>query len=748
MMKQLEVLGLEKSRTGEIAAAFREMIRGGQILRQPSYLRLVDALDSGGARCLTEVYEQGARDFVERLAGEPMAEAVGKIAARLPLYPYASGVSRRSFRSSSLQANMRPFVRLLGCVFMPKLESSGLPVILRRISLYKNKRGGKANLPADLNVMADFVWEHLIASALDEEGGFVSEEIRAAGESGSVSSVGSVGEAVRAGLSEGKCDRGLRQMLLRAVLKSERRDLFEFVKGYAQTDNGWGWDVARVVELLQAGSEGRVEGQLALLAWVAEYDLWRYEAVAGTVKVWMGFGPFRADGGMMERIVRLALRLAGDPAACRQAIFSSELEGVWAGLWVSTLSDVEEVLPLLKELLRKGDKIQKLAALSFAVELDDKSAQVELVSGLLSDSRTDPDVLCLAMANFDMSYVPTMQTRDGWQGVSRSLSALADAGARDRYFADLSALLKGMPAAGYRLSAEPFRGALSRECLYANLFLIAAADYDKMKISELIDLMPGCEAETRRRFVDVFISESWVKHDRERDFLFQCLHDKSMIVRRTAVEKLAAGGKWDEEGGLAVPLSVGERTAVMKLLAVKTEGMREPCLRILLGQPTETALACAGELCGAKGEEKRLAGLALLEELRVAARITDDTCADVLADAAAVVPLEQRGGEEQDFVRSLRHGTGAETLEQVLGIFDPQYKPAVLERFSLKQLPGDECAVAGVSETRIMSLLAAMCAQVEVHKDFVFTRVNYDFSEEETVLGSLAYPVLPNTTAR
>ncbi|MCL1917076.1 MAG: DUF5724 domain-containing protein [Peptococcaceae bacterium] len=757
---RLEGLALEKGRLGEIAAAYREYICGGYLLRQPGYLRLVDTLMKPNPGSLSDMYEQGVRSFVEGVTKDKaLADHVGRCVARLQLYPYAPSPYRRSFRSSSMQAYIRQFVQLMGCVFLPRefFDLSGQ--IFQRTAKRKTKGWDYGDAPEEVRGLGEFLVGNLVALALDD-----GDE--------------SVLEGIRGVCLEEDNEKGMDPTLLCGMLKSARQDMYDLLQ-------------RRILEgkwrhrILAVGDHGRLEAQMQMMTCVLDHDLLGDELVRRGVTVWMGLGHTVLDGHKLENLAALALAYACDPVARREVPWD-ETEPLFARLWAMSLYDVEDVVPVLRDLIVSDRKSQKLTALSFTTQLDHKPVQMDLgccgLENMPKANMTDMidgdlDILCLSMANFDIAYMAPMGSREGVQGISRSVEALRRAEARTRYFEALAALPAGVPAEGYRLEGEFFRGSLSRECVYANLFLIAAWDFDVGKVETLMEMMAECEAEIRRKFVDLFIGMP--RTLKEREFLFTCLNDKSMSVRLLAATRLEdmvrTGGKEGKELGCARgELTIPERTALMNLLALKSVEMRAAGLTILLHQAPEAALGCARELCGDKKESKRVAGLEMLLQLAMygctgegyqpqgtlyKGRGEGVPRGDAVQNVAAAVreaieaaPPEKRSAREQGLIQRLQSRHGNENSpENGLGLFDPRYRPdlsdRVMGRASVQGIEDISGKLSGVKRKRMMGLLAAMCAKVEAHKDFTFVRVNYDLTEEETRLGSLTYLVRPHTTA-
>ncbi|MDR2633351.1 MAG: DUF5724 domain-containing protein [Treponema sp.] len=692
----------QQGRPGEVAKA---LIRYEQSRRNRAEAVnvLTQVLLKGSPKTWPAVFDRGPRQLFTAVHGEAVADWVAQMTARMHRYVHSPSAWRRSFRSKALMPYRGYFLGMLReCFFFPWEDFH----ILKALT-------GPAKDEPRLSIQ---VYGDLLALHIDE------------GDEALIAAITDIclGDNNTMLLSDA---------LIHGIVKSQNLDLYRLLGDLllaAKLQEGLRQSI------LESADNGRVEAFIYLLKLVLDNDLLRYSSALRALDVWMGLGETFEDKRVAQKLLTLGYTYLSDPQALKAGSESADVTEIYAALWAASVREMDDALSLVDTLLQ-GEKYRKLVALYFLMQTENPDLQSAAAAKLLTDTpkpllpvlqpkRTagneqDLDVLSLAMRNYLRSYTGWHTSAQDFSLDCKQYRVLENPRFRDRQFAALTEILPRIPAAGYRAEGKPFPWctlALSPQDVFTRLFIIAGYDFDAGKIAQLRALMPQADPDSRAFFIRLFLE---TPDPQSRAFVFAALHDKSMSVRSQALKRLL---EWPS------PLmSEEEEKAIQDLLVLKTGDLRQNGVKLLLSLPDERPLEAAKTLLTAKSENKRLAGLDMLNQLVQSEKLPPGEAAALLA----LIPAPS--DKELLLMASLRTEKLRYCKANGFGLYDPDYLPV----FPLPQAHPEHslAGIFGFSPQRILGIFDALCQRIRENRDYTYTVHTYE-GDEEAPLGGLVSP--------
>ena len=430
--------------------------------------------------------------------------------------------------------------------------------------------------------------------------------------------------------------------------------------------------------ILESVDEAHPEAFVRALRLILKEDLLRFAACLRAADVWFGLNYDVTDLKTVRALLTQALGYLEDPGAARQAVQEGSGVEAYLALFTLAMRDAVAAADLARPLLSHPDAEKRMAAVQFLMSSGLITPQER--SGLLAD----PDVRIGAIfaATFNR-----WQTKD-----------TENFGAIEAYAARLSEG-EGQP---HRPLLFPWLGQVPTR-------------------SDLIDLLPALlgdrpfsALETHLNGMSMYGKVAALRLMAERgktapldaptrELLMRLLQDRLPTVSQEAVEVAEK---------LTLALDDSETALMLGLLKRKSADLRRGLIR-LLAHDGVRAQASAETLLLARNIEQRQAGLQLLLEVK------------------GTLPTDfvPKGGSEETLAARLLTPDTALTLENGLGLFDPE-KLAPLP--VLAERPHDYPQEV----RRGAELLASLDVLIHAHREDPLTGEGWD-GEDTVLLGTM-----------
>jgi hypothetical protein len=697
----IEQLKKQKGRPGEVAQALVAYRESGWGRREQTFGILSRVLTARSPETLAGIFDNGPRQLFAAIHGKDAADWVGKAAGRLNLYVHSPSVWRRSFRTKELKPYLERFVlMLLECLFFSWEDFD----FVKDLTTPPGDR--------DADRISGAVYGDLLALRIDD---------------GDEAVIGAIKDII---LGDNNT-RLLSDSIINGIIKSENQELYKLLGDMllaAKLQEGLRQSI------LENADNGRVGAFIYLIKIVLDNDLLRYSSGVRALDVWMGLGETFEDKRVAAKLLSLGYAYLTETKALEAAVESADVTEIYAALWAASVREMNDALSLIGKLM-KGAKYQKLAALYFLTQTENKGLQSSAASKLLGE--TDLDVLSLVMSNYLSSYTGWHNNVQDFINACRTHEVLADKKPRDEQFDALLKILPLVPAKGYSSEGKPFPWytlSLAPKDFFTRILIVAGFDLDPAKILRLIDLMPQADPDSRALFIRFFLESP--KDAKGRAFVFASLNDKSMSVRSQALKtilefsKKSADAKDAGTKDAVTDVTEEEEKAISNLLALKTGDLRQNAVKILLGMGGERPLEAAKILLADKDENKRLAGLDMLT------RLVEQKKLDKSAATELLTSMPQVSGREQVLIDSLTTEEAKYAKANGFGLYDPDYAP---------DLPPVKVGTShtlehifGFSPERITKIFDALCERIKENRDYTYKIHNYD-GDQEVALGGLEW---------
>ena len=506
-----------------------------------------------------------------RLFGPLKAPYVSAIWQLIPQLPYQNGYNRRPFRIGSASTYLASRLEAL-----KRLYESGIEGFYQ-LSIADTLRYAPYQHQASINLAP------LFATALmAEEGEGPLRELAwdiLTGED----EIGGISRSLVQGLlmTDRPEDHKRVEQLLLAAQRQE---------GLRQT----------VLESVDQASLGALQHFMEV---ILAHDLSRFSSVVRAVDTWFGFGWEAPKKKVVARILRTASDCMTDPARAEHYLATKDHLETYVALWAMAINDVTPALQKAANLLREGEKHQRITALYFI-------SQTNFTHRSLADFAADNFGRDALVDYYTLLVYPAGKELSG--------------DLYDRVIARAASLPKDgqvMPSGVFdwlapKVTPEYFYKWIITNGTLQQLLALAGnlADLPSLSREALLRaLLPNHYnyslryADRKQKTIDTQ-QFPWV-----RGVMHQALTDRNGAVMATGVTVLRSLDRLNDQ----------DAKLVTDLLRRKGKELRGALIKLIVSQPDPTVTDFTGPLLGAGSVDQRLAGLEVLSLLKDADRLPE-----------------------------------------------------------------------------------------------------------------------------
>ncbi|GBF72303.1 hypothetical protein PA598K_00543 [Paenibacillus sp. 598K] len=652
-------------------------------------VELLRRLDDGG-----DGFYRPLQETMRVLASGRTADVFDYIVERATLYPYNVNYDRRPFRTAE-----------------PRLHIH--QVLSKLLQLLQMER--RQIMIADYMASAQTIEQiHEISAVLPDCIAYTLDRA----EEGTLETLREIiyGEN-QAGL--------LTNQMLKGIFMSDQTDAYEMV--------GELLVAARLQEglrqsIVERMDEGTLEAYRYMLDILIRKDLIRYSSVVRALGVWTGMALESANQRVAGQLLAQAHEALASEETRTAWLQESHANKLYIGLWATAVREEADMVGHVMAIMSEGSKHQKVVAQY--VLANSQNIFVRLHAARSSLTERDPELMHGIIRNYAVGYHYDWSYDSSKPQKIRYVSVpeLESKAARSLDYGQFCEMLAALPPSGaggpshvlefvhYRIDADD----IVRKMLY-----LIAYDMDADWIADVIAVKDRLSPDIRSELLRYFAK--YASDERQRQFIYDCLSDKSMTIREAALDSIKA-----------LSLTDAELQQLEALLKLKTGSLRQKIIQVLLEQPVELAAVAVERLLLSKSELQRLGALELLTEIAAdAGRAADYERLQPLTACLAAPTAKER-----QLLDKLTREEEAYTAANGYGLFDPSYvSPLLTETRELETR--DAHGFFTLPLARAEQFLQGLDKLVHEHREHEYTVEYYAGYRDTLLVGARLVSTMP-----
>lgn len=467
--------------------------------------------------------------------------------------------------------------------------------------------------------------------------------------------------------------------------------------------------------IVESMDEGTTEAFLYLFNIIMEHDLTRYSSVVRAMDVWTGLYLEAANTRVVRQCFHYAHQCLADEQLRKQWAESRDASQLYMSLWASAYHEENTMATAVESIMRDGETYQKITALHLLRQSHNQQLRWSIAHRHLDQSVRE--LQYLVILNYAYRY-STEWRQDGHRHVTvERTPMLEDKAERQQQFALLKRMLLELPngESSYRSKVfEWIEYIFTPDDVLRKLMYLTGYDLDASFIHDLILLKDRFSHDLRQELLDYFVLD--MEDPVQRVFVFTSLSDKSLSVRKVALQKISR-----------LELSAAEIERVHELLKLKTSDIRKSVIQIMLTIPEDRLGEVIDTLLASGQAMQRLGGLELLCELREAQ--DKQALYDRLQDKASMITSPSE--VEKPLLERLHQSTSYQLLNG-FGLYDPSKELAML---GWPQFAMDEGSPHfTLSADKVITFLQGLSDLVGEYREYEYES-NYSTSKEAYLVG-------------
>ncbi|MDR1480861.1 MAG: DUF5724 domain-containing protein [Planctomycetaceae bacterium] len=700
-----------------------------------------------GKTQLDEIFSGNRAELIPFFVGKDNAKRFEKLWNRLTITTYQGGWYRRSFRTKKQTALY--FDKGIGLISSFFLSTTISFTVKEYLDNYIKSPHNSYSLAAGENVfeqpirqqiLYSSLMQNLIALDLDEKDEFVTNRIK---------------EIIYDDNNVGILTREI----IRGVLISRNADSHKLVgdllfaaklqEGLRQT-------------IVEACDECSVEGFNYIINIILENNLERFSSIVRAIGTWTGLQTAEFRPQTIRKTLEIAADIISNKSDIDQLLESDDLIEIYVALWGIGLREIIDTRKPLLNLVKSQKKYKQLAALYFLWQTHDIQLMKDVILEILNEkdielwSQLHGMLETVLTCELDIRINEKIQNAKSNKKVSdsqnepspseyflSSYQAYSNCGFGQcrinddevrKIFARLNQLAESTPKKETRF--EPDASNINIRRLSANDFIrsmimcAAILGGNDSDVKLLLSLIPKMDASTKENLVRSILKWDNPLH---RKALVDLFCDSHLSYYRNAITDVFKN----------VILTSDEYETIEAALRFKDAALRVEIINLILKQPPENLQKSIERLISSKDEQKRLAGLDIIDQTEKLSKYKKEYAAVVSACkqlALTSADNEKKKGTKKSAAEEILVQKIAEkkkieyTKENGFGLCDPNGKPNIPEPKKTKKLLAD---ILVEELPRLEKFLIQLDELIYEHRDNEYSGYPWRTEERQTVvLGS------------
>jgi hypothetical protein len=361
--------------------------------------------------------------------------------------------------------------------------------------------------------------------------------------------------------------------------------------------------------IVETVDEGTLKATTHLLNVILDNNLIRYSSVVRAIDVWTGLTLEAEQSRVIKQMIHYIHDCLTNPELRKQWLKSEDVNKLYASLWASAVIEEEDLKQQVNLLMDKGETYQKIVAQYMLSQSQNDLLKYTIASKHLDE--TDRELQVFLLANYtyecDFSWNWNRKTNQYVHKIQfERIPALEEKSQRQRQFILLKEMLDFAPKKEITFNSRVFSGlevVYSADSIVKKMLYLIAYDMDQELIAQIIEKKDLYNSDTRGYLLDCFTTDK--SNPSQREYIFACLSDKSMINREKAMTRI-----------LDLKLAPDEINRVEAILKLKTGNLRQSAIKLLLKLENGLLEQSLDRLLSSKSELQRVGGLEMISELK------------------------------------------------------------------------------------------------------------------------------------
>ncbi|MDR0704993.1 MAG: DUF4132 domain-containing protein [Planctomycetaceae bacterium] len=696
-----------------------------------------------GKTQLDEVFSGNRAELIPFFFGKENVKRFEKLWNRLTIATYQSGWNRRSFRTKKETAlYFKKGLNLINAFFKLTVMGFSLETYL---NIYIKSPHKEYFDTQEQDAFTENVWrqitmsvliQNLIALDLDEHDEFVTNRIK---------------EIIYDDNNTGM----LTQEIIRGILISRNTDAHKWVGDLLKA--------AKLQEglrqtIVEACDECSIEGFCYIIKIILDNNLERFSSIVRAIGTWMGLQTAEFRPKTIRKTLEIAADVAVNKANIDQLLDSDDAVEIYVALWGIGLREIIDVQKTLLKLVKSSKKYKQIVALHFLWQTQNHRIMKEIIFEMLNENDSELWVQIIAMLNLVLKDELRNRRVEALQKTF-SEKNIEDADDNDIYLFSYG-LYSGNRFEQCRLSDDEVRKVFVRLNQLAESTPKKETRFEpdafnenirRLSANNFIDAMVSCAIILGQKDADVQMLLSHIsKMDTSiKNKLVTSILKLDNPIHRKVLVDFFCDTHWgyyrDKITGVFkdVVLTPEEYETIEAALRFKDAKIRIDIIGLIVKQPPEHLQKSIERLLNSKEEQKRLAGLDLIDQAEKLAKDKKEYAAVVSAckqTALILAGSEKKKGTKKSAAEEILVQKIAEkkkneyTKENGFGLCNPNGKPNIPEPKKSKTLLAD---IFVKEMPRLEKILIALDNLIHEYRDYEYTGYHwYRDTVETVVLGS------------
>ncbi|ERJ13286.1 DUF4132 domain-containing protein [Haloplasma contractile] len=627
---------------------------------------------------ITDVFSGKDYKVLVKLLGSNLAEKFKVIWDQSTNYPYSTGYNRRSFRMKEqtecyLEPNLRKLLSLLEFV----KEGYTLETYLQ-----ENKEHFSIN-----RVIPD-----LIAFELDQN---------------NQSIINTIDEMIYSENNHVLLSSVVIKGLLRSHQKANYKKVGDLLLA-ARLQEGLRQSIVESID------EATIEGFIYMLKVIVNNNLYRYSSVVRALSVWTGLGLEVERPKVIKTTFEMCLDSLENTECINLQLEGSNKMNIYIALWSIGVRNLSLTSQHITEFMNGSKQYKKKVLLYFLSQTGHVAFQYQQAIKFLKDEN-------LEVFNWVIENIYPVET--AYQlihsfPIYKRLGIIPKEQAeRHQLYNQLKERIETLPEKELKFTDSGFKwinSKLSVNKIVLRMMFLAGYQLHERLVDDLYLYMNKVSPETREIYVDYFLEKP--KNDCQRQFLFNFLKDRSVTVRKKALDLVTT-----------LSLKEDEVQSLEGLLSLKSPEIRTLLIRVLSKQSQKNLNATLSRLVVSKNENKRLAALDMILKAK---KYQPD-----FNHQNYIEKIEQPTEKEKVLINNLIDQEVIEySSENGFGLYDPNAKVEIPRFEDREMFNFDDIFNTDLDE--IKRLFLELYDIIDQNRNYEYTTEYFDGSKHKVILGS------------
>lgn len=473
-------------------------------------------------------------------------------------------------------------------------------------------------------------------------------------------------------------------------------------------------------------NEASKEGFFYILKLIIDHKLTRFSSIVRGFTTWTGLSLDVQNPQIVDKTFKSVHDCLFNPKIIMDYVQDEDELLIYIGLWATAFNEIDDIVPLVSNLLEKEEKIKNLGALYFLYQTQFNVLKHEMACKVLG--KNDYEILVWAIKNLYPSndYYNIYYYFDKKLAIdSLKLYCNLDNQFQEReLFEQLKKILEKMPKKEMSFKAgilPEIKVKLKSSEILDKMMLAIISEYDKEQVDYLIGQRKKMSPEGRLFLIENFLLN--LKDSFHKKALLEACGDRSEFVRNKAFELVNH-----------FILEAEDYQIIEDFLRLKSGHLRKKAIHLLLKQDNQSLVLCMKRLFQSKDENKRLAAMDMLLVLE-----KDENRQDIYKECLQWVDNTNKATPKENILlrKINREKDDNQSFEKGFGLYNP-LKEIELPSISVDKLYNHR-VLFSIDVKKIIGILQSFSQLIHNHRTYEYEGFGIDGVRRRVILGESQY---------